>query len=127
MGWDHLERQKRLAPIGEYRPEVYRVTVHDTFEQFRLQMAAQALDNGMTVQEFLLYAARYVVRNHRAFRRVRLVFRMGAKEIRRAVHEPIPAACTEPETEQDRNRRYALRRFREWAEPELLRREGSEP
>src|SRR5829696_1053104 len=33
MGWDHTAREKRLAPIGEYQPTVYRVTVHDTFEQ----------------------------------------------------------------------------------------------
>ncbi|HEX3130796.1 MAG TPA: hypothetical protein VH394_25905 [Thermoanaerobaculia bacterium] len=65
MGWDHTVREKRLAPIGEYQPQVYRVTVHDTFEQHYLQMAAGAIRNGMSVSEFLLFAARYVLRNHR--------------------------------------------------------------
>jgi hypothetical protein len=119
MGWDHIERQKRLAPVGEYRPEVYRVTVHDTFRQFELEMAALAIENGMSVPDFLLFAARYVLRHHRRLKRTRTVFRMGLQEIRRAVRAPIPAECRDVESERDRRRRYALRRFKEWAWPEL--------
>jgi hypothetical protein len=40
MGWEHTARQRRLAPIGEYSPEPYRVVVHDTFQQYRFRMAA---------------------------------------------------------------------------------------
>ena len=119
MGWDHQERRKRLAQVGEYRPEVYRVTVHDTFDQYRLEMAAQAIQNGMSVSEFFLFAARYVLRNHRALRRARTVFRMGIQEIRQAVREPIGPEHQEPESERARRRRYALQRFKDWAGPEL--------
>jgi hypothetical protein len=121
MGWDHTERRKRLAPIGEYRPEVYRVTVHDTFQQFYLAAAAQAVRNGMTVSEFLLFAAYYVLRHRRELKRVRLIFRMGAREIRSAVREPIGPEYQEPDSERERRRRYALKRFQEWAGPELAR------
>lgn len=122
MGWDHIERQKRLAPIGEYRPEVYRVTVRDTFQQLYLDAAAQAIRNGMSVSEFLSYAADYVLRHHRELKRVRAVFRKGAREILSAVRAADPATDTDPDTERDRRRRKALRRFQEWAGPELARR-----
>ena len=43
MGWEHTARQRRLAPIGEYSPEAHRVVVHDSFQQYRLRMAALTL------------------------------------------------------------------------------------
>ena len=119
MGWDDTLRQKRLAPIGEYQPQVYRVTVHDTFRQLELEMASLGIENGMSVAEFLLFAARYVIRHHRRLKKTRMVVRMGLQEIRRAVREPIGSGI-EQETERDRNRRYALQRFKEWAWPELF-------
>jgi hypothetical protein len=123
MGWDHIERQKRLAPIGEYRPEVYRVTVH-AFQQLYLGAAAQAIRSGMSVSEFLNYAADYVLRHHRELKRVRAVFRKGARKILSAVRTANPATDSDPDTERERRRRKALRRFQEWAGPELTRREG---
>jgi hypothetical protein len=124
MGWDHIARQKRLAPIGEYRPKVYRVTVHDTFDQLRLQAAAQAIENGMSVSDFFRFSAYYVRLHHRELRGVRRVFNKGARDILSAVQEPIPAEFTDPESERDRRRRDALRRFQEWVWPELNRMGG---
>jgi hypothetical protein len=124
MGWDHLERQRKLAPIGEYRPEVYRVTVHDTFEQFHLQMAAGAIRNGMGVSEFLLFAARYVLRNHRDLRHVARIFRKGAREIKSTVQAPIGPEVRDPETERHLHHRSALERFHRRAWTELSRPEG---
>lgn len=117
MGWDHQERQKRLVEVGEYRPEVHRVSVHDTFEQLHLQMAAGAIRNGMGVSEFLLFAARYVLRNHRDLRHVARIFRKGAREIKAAVQAA-------PETERHLYHRSALERFRRRAWAELSRPEG---
>jgi hypothetical protein len=92
MGWDHTARQKRLAPIGEYRPEVYRVTVYDTFQQARLRAAAYAIRNGMSLPEFLLWCADYVLDHHRKLATVRRVYRKGAREISAAVREPVSTA-----------------------------------
>jgi hypothetical protein len=124
MGWDHQERQKRLAPIGEYRPEVHRVTVHDTFEQLHLQMAAGAIHGGMGVSEFILFAARYVLRNHRDLRHVARFFRKGAREIKSAVQAPIGSNVNDPERERHLRHRSALDRFRKRAWTELSRPEG---
>jgi hypothetical protein len=121
MGWDHLERQRKLAPIGEYRPQVYRVTVHDTFEQFHLQMAAGAIRNGMSVAEFLLFAARHVLRNHRDLRHVARIFRKGAREIKSAVQAPVGPNVNDPERERQLRHRSALRQFCQRAESELSR------
>jgi hypothetical protein len=120
MGWDHQERRKRLAQVGEYRPEVYRVKVHDTFRQLELEMAALGIENGMSVADFLLFSARYVISHHRRLKKTRRVVRMGLQEVRRAVREPIGPEVQEPESERDRRRRYALKRFKEWAWPELF-------
>jgi hypothetical protein len=119
MGWDDTLRQKRLAPIGEYQPQVYRVTVHDTFRQLELEMASLGIQNGMSVAEFLLFSARYVIRNHRKLKKTRQVIRMGRREIHLATRYPIGPGIDQ-ETERDRNRRYALKRFQEWAWPELF-------
>jgi hypothetical protein len=119
MGWDDTVRQKKLAPIGEYRPQVYRVTVHDTFRQLELEMAALGIQNGMSVADFLLFSARYVIRNHRKLKKTRMVIRMGRREMYLATRHPIGSGIDQ-ETERDRNRRYALKRFQEWAWPELF-------
>lgn len=128
MGWDHLERQRKLARVGEYRPEVYRVTVHDTFEQFHLQMAAAAIRNGMSIADFCLFAARYVLRNHRDLRHVQRIFRKGAKEILTAVRKPLGREyLDEPEIERGRRRREAFNRFQGRAWQELSPREEGKP
>ena len=124
MGLDHLERQKRLVEVGEYRPQAYRVSVHDTFEQLHLQMAAGAIRNGMGVSEFLLFAARYVLRNHRDLRHVARIFRKGAREIKSAVQAPIGPEVRDPENERHLRHRSALDRFRRRAWTELSRPEG---
>lgn len=104
MGWDHDARRKKLAPVGEYSPEPYRVVVHDTFQQYRLRMAAQVVRNGMSVPEFLLYCAERVVSRERRFKRLRSLFRKGKREI-------LLAVAQVPEEEQGRCRRDALDRF----------------
>lgn len=121
MGWDHTVQQKRLAPIGEYQPVVFRVTVHDTFEQLYLQLAAGAIRNGMGVSEFLLFAARYVLRNHRDLRHVQRIFRKGARAIAEEVRRPVDPKANDPERERQLRHRSALRRFRQQAESELSR------
>jgi hypothetical protein len=92
MGWEHTAREKRLAPIGEYRPEVYRVTVHDTFQQAQLRAAALEIRNGMSLPEFLLWCADYVIDHYRKLATVRKVYRKGAREISAAVREPVSTA-----------------------------------
>jgi hypothetical protein len=92
MGWEHIAREKRLAPIGEYRPEHYRVTVHDSFQQAQLRAAALAIRNGMTVPEFFRFCAEYVIDHHRELKTVRKVYRKGAREISAAVREPVNTA-----------------------------------
>ncbi len=119
MGWDDTVRQKKLAPIGEYRPAVYRVKVHDTFRQVELELASLSIQNGMSVADFLLFSARYVIRNHRKLKKARQVLRMGRREMVLANRHP-PGRGIDQERERDRNRRYALSRFVEWAWPELF-------
>ncbi len=65
MAWYHIQQRRKLAPVGDYRPERITVTVYDTFDQRRLDAAArQALGNGTRLAAFLLYCADYVIRNH---------------------------------------------------------------
>jgi hypothetical protein len=119
MGWDHAARQRRLAPIGEYRPEPYRVVVHDTFEQYRLRTAALTLCRKSDIPEFLLFCAEYVLTRHPELKRFRRVFRKGAREILAAAAEPIGPGFLEPESERERRRQRALDRFCTWAGPAL--------
>jgi hypothetical protein len=119
MGWEHAARAQRLAPIGEYAPEVHRVTVHDTFAQYRLRMAALTIRNGMSVPEFFAFAADYVMAHHRKLKHFRKVFAKGRREILAAGREPIPGKFREPDSEQERRRRVALDRFSTWANREL--------
>jgi hypothetical protein len=81
VGWDHTAREERLAPIGEYRPERYRVIVHDTFQQRRLTAAALLIRNGMSLPEFFLYCAEYVMDHHRRLGAVRKAYRKAARRI----------------------------------------------
>jgi hypothetical protein len=81
MGWEHTAREERLAPIGRYEPEHYRVTVHDTFDQRRLTAAAHTIANGMTVSEFFRWCADYVIDRHRQLATVRKAYRKAARRI----------------------------------------------
>lgn len=122
MSWAQTAREKQLAPIGQYKPEAFRVVLHDTFQQCALRMAAQVVRNGMTVPEFLLFCAGYVIRNHRDLKRFRSIFRKGAKDIKAAAAAPVDDQ-TSPfvlaETVRDRRRAEAFDRFARWAEREL--------
>lgn len=119
MGWEHTVREKRLAPFGEYRPEKYRVVVHDTFFQYRLRMAALVIRSGMSVPELLLFCAEYVISHHRDLKRFRAVFRKGARQLQAAAAVPIEPGIREPESERERRRQAALDRFCDWAGPAL--------
>src|SRR5688572_20648583 len=121
MSWAQTAREKQLAPVGFYKPETYRVKVHDTFHQHALRMAAQSIRNGMTVPEFLLFCAGYVIRNHRELKRFRSIFRKGAKDIKAAAVAPVGEVgpLTLAETVRDRRRGEAFDRFARWAEREL--------
>jgi hypothetical protein len=119
MGWEHSAREKQRAPVGEYRPEVYRVKVYDTFAQYQLATAALVIRNGMSVADFFAFAADYVMSHHRKLKHFRKVFAKGQREILAAARAPVPFNFSEPEAEQDRRRREALARFRQWAGPEL--------
>jgi hypothetical protein len=122
MTWDHAVRRKRLAPIGTYEPEHYRVTVHDTFQQYKLRMAAVQIQSGMTVPEFLLFAADYVIAHHRRLRHFGAIFRKGARQIVAAGSAPVePSAFLCPESVRDRRRDTALCRFCDWAGSKLIR------
>lgn len=124
MSWNHASRRKRLAPVGTYEPEHYRVTVHDTFQQYKLRMAATQIRSGMTVPEFLLFAAEYTIAHNRELRHFGAIFRKGAREIvlaGSASVNPSPfASC--PDSERERNRDRALCRFCDWAGEKLIRR-----
>jgi len=120
MGWAETAREKRRAPIGEYRPERYTVVVYDTFEQYKLRMAALTIRNGMSVPEFFLYCAEYVLDHHRKLKDLRRIFRKGAREVCIAAAEPVGSEFMEPKSEEQRRRREALDRFCEWAAPELF-------
>jgi len=120
MSWAHTAREKQLAPVGFYKPETVRVKVHDTFHQYALRMAAQSIRNGMSVPEFLLFCAAYVVDHHRELKRFRSVFRKGVKDIKAAAAAPVEVGpLTLAETVRDRRREEAFERFARWAEGEL--------
>lgn len=125
MSWNHASRQRRLAPVGAYRPESYRVVVHDTFQQYKLRMAARAC--GLTVPEFLLFAADYTVAHHRELRHFGAIFRKGARQIAAAASKVKPSPYSSNEFQRDRLVETALCRFCEWAAPKLIRRETEAP
>jgi hypothetical protein len=119
MSWADAARQKRLAPIGAYRPEPYRVVVHDTFQQFKLRMAARTF--GLTVPAFLLFAAEYTIAHHRELRHFAAVFRKGAREIAAAASRVEASPHSSNESQRDRLVESALDRFSGWATPKLMR------
>jgi hypothetical protein len=120
MGWAEDARQERRAPIGLYDPERYTVTVYDSFQRYKLYMAAHTIGGSMTIPQFYAFCAEYVLRNHRDLKRLRRVFRKGAREILAAVAEPIGPEFMEPKSEKERRREAALRHFGAWAGPELF-------
>lgn len=119
MSWADAARQKKLAPIGAYAPEHYRVTVHDTFYQFEFRMAARAF--GLTVPAFLIFAAGYTIAHHRELRHFKAIFRKGAREIEAAASKVSPSPHSSNESQRDRLVELALDRFSDWATPKLMR------
>lgn len=109
----------KLATVGEHRPEVYRVVIPDTFQQYRLSMAALEVRNGMSVPELLLFCVEHFIFHHRRFKGFRRIFRKGKGEILAAAAEPIEPGFREPESERNRRRQKALDRFCAWAGPAL--------
>lgn len=123
MSWAHSAREKQLAPVGFYKPETYRVKVHDTFHQYALRMAAHSVGS-KDVPEFFLFCVRYVVDHHRDLKRFRKVFRKGVKDIQAAAAAPVDDEVSPlvlADTVRDRRRREAFDRFARWAEGELSR------
>ncbi len=127
MSWNHASNRKRLAPVGNYRPESYRVTVHDTFEQYKLRMAAVQIRSGMTVPEFLIFAAGYTIAHNRELRHFAAVFRKGAREIATAAAQVKPSSYSSPESQRARLAESALCHFCAWAGDKLIRRREEEP
>ena len=121
MSWATTAREKQLAPVGQYKPETYRVKVHDTFHQYALRMAARCVGS-KDVPDFFLFCVRYVVDHHRELKRFRKVFRKGVKDIKAAAASPVGPQVSEPEVERRRRSEQAFERFATWAEGEL--REG---
>jgi hypothetical protein len=119
MSWAQTARQKQLAPVGQYKPETYRVKVHDTFHQFSLRTAARCIDRNMGVPDFFLFCVRYVVDHHRELKRFRKVFAKGVKDIKAAAASPVGPQVSEPEVERRRRSEQAFERFARWAEEEL--------
>ncbi len=122
MSWAQTAREKQLAPVGFYKPETYRVKVHDTFHQYALRQAAQSIERGMDVPAFFLFCVRYVVDHHRELKRFRKVFRKGVKDIKAAAAAPVDdevGPFVLADTVRDRRRREAFDRFARWAEREL--------
>ena len=82
MAWYHEDRKKLLAPYGEYRPSRVTVTVHDTFDQRRLDAAATAaLGWGTRLAKFLLYAADYTIRHKPELAEIRREFEAERREL----------------------------------------------
>ena len=127
MGWNHASNRKRLAPIGNYEPEHYRVTVHDTFQQYKLRMAAVQIRSGMTVPEFLLFAAEYAIAHHRELRHFGAIFRKGARELAVAAAQVTPSPYSSPESQRARAVESALCHFCTWGGDRLIRRKEEEP
>lgn len=119
MSWADTARQKKLAPIGTYRPEPYRAVVHDTFQQFEFRMAARAF--GLTVPAFLIFAAGYTIAHHRELRHFKAIFRKGVRELAAAESKVNPSPHSSNESQRDRLVESALDRFSEWATPKLMR------
>ena len=105
--------------VGEDNPVAYRVVVRDTFDQYKFQVAAQMIRNGMPMAQFFLYCAEYVFFYHRRLKRVRAVFRKGAREIQAAAAGPNSHEALCRKSDRDRRRRIALDRFSRRAADEL--------
>lgn len=78
----HHQNRKLLAPYGEYRPQRVTVTVHDTFDQRRLDAAATAaLGWGTRLAKFLLYCADYTIRHKPELAEIRREFEQERCEL----------------------------------------------
>jgi hypothetical protein len=106
VSWAHTAREKQRAPIGQYKPEAYRVVVYDTFTQYKLSTAARIV-GCRTVPEFFLFCAGYVLSHHRDLKRLRSIFRKGERDIKAAAALPVDDEVSPfvlAETVRDRRR-----------------------
>jgi hypothetical protein len=111
-------RNQRHSPVGQDKPEAYRVVVYDTFFQHMFRNAALVIRNGSDVPEFLLYCASYVLTHHRSLTHLRKIYRKGKRDIQAAV-DAVPGGSPEQESERRRARGQAFDRFARWADSEL--------
>ncbi|MEA2559529.1 MAG: hypothetical protein QOH06_1033 [Acidobacteriota bacterium] len=120
MGWER--RNRRHPPVGQDKPEAYRVVVYDTFFQHMFRNAARVIRNGSDVPEFLMFCASYVLTRHRSLTHLRKIYRKGKRDIQAAV-DTVPGSKLDPypelESRQRREREHAFDRFARWAEREL--------
>ena len=82
--WSATDRLKarESACKGEFRPAVYRVEVDDTHNQWRYEVAAQALGVD-EVSSFIRWCTEVVIRRNRLFKEARKVIRQRETELRR--------------------------------------------
>ncbi|MFY9825600.1 MAG: hypothetical protein WAM82_29775 [Thermoanaerobaculia bacterium] len=122
-----MTRQRRLATIGTYEPTSYRVTVHDSFQQYKLRMAAVQIQSGLSVPEFLLFAASYTIARHPKLRHFGAIFRKGARQLAAVASVPEESSpYSSPELQRDRRMETALCHFCTWAGPRLIRERAPE-
>jgi hypothetical protein len=119
MGGQHRNRH---PPVGQDKPEAFRVVVRDTYIQHMLRNAALVIRNGSDVPEFLMFCASYVLTRHRSLTNLRRIYRKGKRDIQAAV-DAVPGSKLDPypdlEARQRREREQAFDRFARWAEKEL--------
>jgi hypothetical protein len=113
-----MSRNRKHPPVGQDKPEAYRVVVYDTFYQHMFRNAALIIRNGSDVPEFLLYCASYVLTRHRGLTHLRRIYRHGKREIQAAV-DAVPGGSPEQESERRWTREQAFDRFARWADSEL--------
>lgn len=111
-------QQRRHPPVGQDKPEAYRVVVYDTFIQSMLCNAALVIRNGSDVPEFLLFCANYVLTRHRSLTRLRRIYRKGKRDIQAAV-DAVPGGSPEQESERRWAREKAFEQFARRASGEL--------
>lgn len=111
----HFDRRKLLAPYGEYRPQRLTVTVHDTFDQRRLDAASvAALGWGTRLAKFLLYCADYTIRHHPKLAEICREFEAERRELQ--AKRKAEQAKEKEERRQFRNQLARERRQRRKAE-----------
>lgn len=111
----HLDRRKLLAPYGEYRPQRITVTLHDTFDQRRIDAAmVAALGWGTRLAQFFIYCADYTIRHKPELAEIRREFEVERREL--LAQKEAAQAREKEEQRERRNREARWRRQRQKAE-----------